>query len=280
VRFRFIATKVGQYPVAWMCRLLTVSRSGYYAWRERTPSARAKRDVYLAARIRAFFEASKKTYGSPRILLDLQEAGEPVGRRRVMRIMRQEGLCAQLPKHFCKTTDSDHDYAIAPNIVDRNFTPDAPNKLWAVDISYVRTWAGWVYLAVVIDLYSRRIVGWSLADHMRTELPLDALKSAVAIRRPGVGLLHHSDRGSQYASNDYQKFLKENEMVCSMSRRANCWDNSCVESFFATIKKELIYRHTWPTESVVAAAIEQYMGFPPFSRHQTYAARFMFALSS
>ncbi len=244
-----------------MCRQLRVSRSGYYAWRVRKPSARAQRDVYLTACIRAFFEASKQTYGSPRILLDLQEAGEQVGRRRVMRLMRQEGLCAHLPKRFRKTTDSEHDFETAPNSVDRDFNPAEPDKLWAVDISYVRTWAGWVYLAVVIDLYSRRVVGWSLADHMRTELPLTALKNAIRLRCPDEGLVHHSDRGSQYCSNEYQEFLAASNIDCSMSRKANCWDNSCVESFFATIKKELIYRHTWPTESAVAAAIEQYINF-------------------
>tara|TARA_R110000868_G_scaffold213269_1_gene463316 strand:+ start:327 stop:1067 length:741 start_codon:yes stop_codon:yes gene_type:complete len=215
----------------------------------------------LATRIRAFFEASRRTYGSPRILLDLQEAGDRVGRRRVMRLMRQEKLCAHLSRRFRKTTDSAHDAKVAPNTVDRDFSPIAANKLWAVDISYVRTWSGWVYLAVVIDLYSRRVVGWSLADHMRTELPLNALKSAIALRHPGKGLVQHSDRGSQYCSHDYQKFLEENGMECSMSRRANCWDNSCVESFFATIKKELIYRHSWPTESAVRAAIAQYVDF-------------------
>jgi len=261
VRFHFIGSKVGQYPVAWMCRQLRVSRSGFYAWRDRKPSAREERDVFLTARIRAFFEASEQTYGSPRILLDLQGEGQRVGRRRVMRLMRQEGLCAHLPKRFRKTTDSDHDSPIAPNLVNRDFSPEAPNQLWAVDISYVRTWAGWVYLAVVLDLYSRRVVGWSLANHMRTELPLVALKSAIELRHPPKGLVHHSDRGSQYASNDYQEFLDTNDMTCSMSRKANCWDNSCVESFFATIKKELIYRHTWPTETAVEAAIEQYINF-------------------
>lgn len=217
--------------------------------------------MYLTARIRAFFEASYQTYGSPRILLDLQGSGERVGRRRVIRLMQQEDLCAHLPKRFRKTTDSEHDFAIAANSVDRNFKPAAPNKLWAVDITYVRTWVGWVYLAVVIDLYSRRVVGWSLADHMRTELPLDALKQAMQLRKPKDGLVHHSDRGSQYASNDYQEFLVANNIECSMSRRANCWDNYCVESFFATIKKDLIYRHTWPTETAVTVAIERYIEF-------------------
>ena len=244
-----------------MCRLLRVSRSGYYAWRERKPSSRTVRDADLTEKVCESFQASKGTYGSPRIHQDLQAAGERVGRRRVIRLMQQKELCARIPRRFRKTTDSEHDFEIAPNSVNRDFAPKAPNKLWAVDISYVRIWSGWVYLAVVIDLYSRRVVGWSLADHMRTELPLDALVQAVQFREPEAGLVHHSDRGSQYASNDYRGFLDANGIECSMSRRANCWDNSCVESFFATIKKELIYRHTWPTEQAVAKAIHEYIEF-------------------
>lgn len=261
MRFHFISTKTDQFPVVWMCRHLRVSRSGYYAWLHRKPSARALRDVYLTARIRALFEEYDQTYGSPRIYDELKAAGECVGRRRVIRLMQQEGLCAHVPRRFRKTTDSDHDFAIAPNSVNRDFSPEAPNQLWATDISYIRTWQGWVYLAVVIDLYSRRVVGWSIANHMRTELPLDALKLAMELRLPGAGLVHHSDRGSQYASDEYQDFLEANNIECSMSRKANCWDNSCVESFFATIKKELIYRHAWPSGGIVTAAVKRYIDF-------------------
>lgn len=217
--------------------------------------------MYLTAQIRATFEAFNHTYGSPRILDELKASGERIGRGRVIRIMQQEGLCAHLPRKFRKTTDSEHNSRIAPNLVNRDFSPNAPNKLWAADISYVKTWTGWSYLAVVIDLFSRRIVGWSVANHMRTELPLHALRMAMRLRKPGNGLVLHSDRGSQYASDDYQKFLEANNAVCSMSRRANCWDNSCVESFFATIKKELIYRHAWPTEASVRDAVENYIQF-------------------
>lgn len=244
-----------------MCRQLRVSRSGYYAWLHRKPSARALRDVYLTTRIRALFKEYKQTYGSPRIHDELKTAGECVGRRRVIRLMQQEGLSARLPKQFKNTTDSNHDFGIAPNTVNRNFSPEAPNQLWATDISYLKTWQGWGYLAVVIDLYSRRVVGWSIANHMRTELPLDALKMAMELRLPEPGLVHHSDRGSQYASHDYQDYLKLNGIECSMSRKANCWDNSCVESFFATIKKELIYRHAWPSRRIVTAAVETYIAF-------------------
>ncbi len=261
MRFQFISSKTGQYPVAWMCRRLRVSRSGYYAWGCRMPSARSQRDAYLTVRIRALFEEFDGTYGSPRIYDELVAKGEPVSRKRVIRIMQQEGLCAHVPRKFRKTTDSNHERPIAENTVNRNFNPAEPNQLWASDISYVRTWQGWVYLAVVLDLYSRRVVGWATAEHMRTELPLEALQLAIATRQPPAGLVHHSDRGSQYASAAYQDVLAEHGFVCSMSRKGNCWDNSVVESFFATIKKDLIYRHSWPTARRVAIAIERYMAF-------------------
>ena len=261
MRFQFISTKTGQYPVAWMCRRLRVSRAGYYAWRCRKPSARAQRDGYLTVRIRALFEAFDGTYGSPRIHDELVAQGHAVSRKRVIRIMQQEDLCAHLPRKFRKTTDSNHNQPVAENIVNRNFTPAEPNQLWASDISCVRTWQGWVYLAVVLDLYSRRVVGWATADHMRTELPLEALRMAIATRRPSAGLIHHSDRGSQYASDAYQDALAQHGFTCSMSRKGNCWDNSVVESFFATIKKDLIYRHSWPSARRVAIAIERYVSF-------------------
>jgi len=244
-----------------MCRRLRVSRSGYYAWRRRKPSARAQRDLYLTVRIRALFEEFDATYGSPRIYDELVAEGEAVSRKRVIRIMQQEDLCAHVPKKFRRTTDSNHDRPVAENTVNRDFNPAGPNQLWAADLSYIRTWQGWVYLAVVLDLYSRRVVGWATAEHMRTELPLTALQMAIDHRRPLAGLVHHSDRGSQYASEAYQDALADNHMLCSMSRKGNCWDNSVVESFFATIKKDLIYRHTWPTTHSVVAAIERYMSF-------------------
>jgi len=259
VRFSFIAAKVGDFPVAWMCRRLDVSSSGFYRWSKAKEPKREHRDRQLGTMIRAFHSASGGTYGSPRITLDLKEAGEAVGLKRVAQVMRENGLTGQAPRRFRRTTDSKHDLPIADNIVARDFNPDAPNQLWAADITYVRTWVGWLYLAVVIDLFSRRVVGWAIADHMRTELVLNALTMAFEARRPGDGLIHHSDRGSQYASHAHRKALDEHHAICSMSRRGDCWDNAVVESFFGTLKQELLYRGTWPTKEAATKAIGEYI---------------------
>jgi transposase InsO family protein len=260
VKFALIKAKTGQFPVAWMCRRLGVSRSGYYGWKDRKPSKHAQRDEELKLKVKAMFEKFKSRYGSPRLTDELRDAGEKVSRKRVIRLMQEQDLCALVPKKFKKTTDSKHDLPVAENVVARDFNPDAPNKLWAADISYVRTWEGWLYLAVVLDLYSRRVVGWAMADHMRTELPLEALQMALRGHSIAPGLIHHSDRGSQYASNAYQKALANSGMVCSMSRKGDCWDNSVVESFFATLKNELSYRRSWPTLAITKEAIDEYIG--------------------
>ena len=224
MRFRFIAAKKGDFPVAWMCRRLDVSSSGFYRWVNAKESKRSKRDRQLGTKIRAFHAASGGTYGSPRIARDLKEDGEAVACKRVARLMRENSLTGIAPRPFRRTTDSKHDQPIADNIVARNFNPDAPNRVWAADITYVRTWAGWLYLAVVIDLFSRRVVGWAIADHMRTELVLDALTMAFDARQAGAGLVCHSDRGSQYASRAHRKALEDHNAICSMSRKGNCWD--------------------------------------------------------
>jgi len=242
-----------------MCRALDVSRSGYYAGKAREPSARERENVVLKEAIKKSHEESRGTYGSPRILDDLRGRGFEVGRRRVARLMAEEGITGIPSKRFKKTTDSKHDHAIADNILDREFSVDTPDRVWATDITYVRTWEGWMYLAVVVDLFSRRIVGWSMATHMRTELVLDALKMALGRRTPVPGMRHHSDRGSQYASHDYRKTLRENNIVCSMSHKGDCWDNAVVESFFATLKKELIYRRPWATVRSAREAIVEYI---------------------
>jgi transposase InsO family protein len=259
MRFSFIEAQKAVFSINLMCKVLRVARSGYYAWRGREESARARRDRQLAVKIRAFHEASRGTYGSPRILDDLKDDGETVGRKRVARIMRQEDLTGQVPRQYRRTTDSKHNLPVAENIVDRNFDPKAPNQVWAADITYIRTWEGWLYVAVVLDLFSRRVVGWAIADHMRTELVLDAFMMAVEQRRPFAGLVHHSDRGSQYASHAYQDALGAHDMVCSMSRKGDCWDNSVVESFFGTLKEDLIHRHSWPTKSQAKRAIAEYI---------------------
>jgi putative transposase len=242
-----------------MCRQLSVSRSGYYRWKTREPSQRQKEDIRLKVAIKASHEQSRGTYGSPRIVDDLKEQGFDVSRRRVARLMAEEGITGTPKKPFKRTTDSKHSEAIADNTLDRNFNVDAPDTAWATDITYVRTWDGWMYLAVVVDLFSRRVIGWATATHMRTKLVMKALDMALGRRLPEPGLLHHSDRGSQYASRDYRKALDDRGIVCSMSRRGDCWDNAVVESFFATLKKELIHRKPWPTARAAREAIVEYI---------------------
>jgi len=242
-----------------MCPRLAVSTSGFYRWSKAEESKRTRRDRQLGTMIRACHSASRGTYGSPRITCDLRESGEAVGRKRVARLMREHGLTGSRPRRFRATTDSKHDLPVAENIVARDFNPDAPNRVWAADLTYVRTWAGWLYLAVVVDLFSRRVVGWAIADHMRAELVVTALTMAFDARRPDDGLVHHSDRGSQYASKAHRDVLEEHHAVCSMSRKGDCWDNAVVESFFGTLKQELLYRRTWPTRKAATEAITEYI---------------------
>lgn len=259
MKFAAIREQEKAHPIAWMCRILRVSRSGYYAWRRRDPSARALEDRRLAARVKATFEENRGVYGSPRIHRELREAGEEVGVRRVARLMREQGLQACRAKRFRKTTDSKHSEAIADNLVQRHFGPLAPNELWATDITYIRTWSGWAYLAAVLDLYSRRVVGWAVSTHLRTDLALEALQRALRTRQPPRGLIHHSDRGVQYASAEYRAWLKRHGIIASMSRKGDCWDNAVLESFFATLKKELIYRTILPTRRIAKSAIDDYI---------------------
>jgi putative transposase len=259
VRFAFIAAEKAHFPVTKLCRLLEVSRSGYYAWRQRKPSQRARRDRQLSAKVRVVHATNGGCYGSPRVYRELKAEGEQVSRKRVARLMRDQGLVGRQRRRFRKTTDSNHQELIAPNLVNRRFEAEGPNQLWAADITYVRTWEGWLYLAVVLDLYSRRVVGWATADHLRTELALEALRKAWLIRRPPKGLVHHSDRGVQYASNDYRSELERNGAVSSMSRRGDCWDNAVVESFFSTLKQELVYRRPWPTLASARRGIGDYI---------------------
>ncbi len=259
MRFRFIDAEKATFPISVLCRVMRVSRSGYYAWRCRPPSQRARLDARLAQHIERSHRDSRGTYGSPRVLRDLRDEGLYVSRKRVARIMRQLGIQGCQPRRYRTTTESNHDRPVAPNHLDRNFAATAPNQKWATDITYVRTWRGWLYCAVVIDLYSRRVVGWATAPHLRTELVLDALHRALGRRLPGTDLVHHSDRGCQYASRDYQATLAEHGITCSMSRRGNCYDNAVVESFFATLKNELLYRRAWPTHEEATLAIADYI---------------------
>jgi putative transposase len=261
--YRFIAAVAAHHPVALSCRVLGVSRAGYYAWRDRPPSARARADAALTGVIHRLHHASRGTYGSPRIHADLQAQGRRHGRKRVARLMRQAGLAGcHRRRRRPRTTVADPAAAPAPNLVQRDFNPLAPDQLWLADITYVPTGEGWLYLAAVLDAFSRRVVGWAMADHLRTELVLDALEAALATRRPAAGLVHHSDRGCQYASVAFGRRLQAAGLVPSMSRIANCWDNAVAESFFATLKGELVDRpdrEPWPTRAAARQTIFEYV---------------------
>jgi putative transposase len=259
VKFAAIQASLGEFPTTLMCRSLNVSRAGFYAWQRRGPSQRELHDEAMLVDIEASFAANRKRYGSPRIHEDLKEIGWRTSRKRVARLMRQNGLRARKKSRFCKTTDSNHELAVAPNVLDRRFDSDARDRAWVTDITYIPTGEGWLYLSVILDLFSRRVVGWSMASHMRTEFPLQALEMALRSRRPPLGLIHHSDRGSQYASGDYRRALRENGIECSMSRRRDCWDNAVAESFFATLKKELVYEARWETRVEAELAIFSYI---------------------
>lgn len=258
--FEVIAAAEANFPIKLMCELLEVARSGYYAWKERQPSERAKENEVLAREIEDIHGESRKTYGSPRIREELRARGRKVSRKRVARIMRQKGIYGRRRRKFKKTTDSNHKHPVADNVLDRNFTVDKPDKVWVADITYVWTVEGWLYLAVIIDLFSRRVVGWSMADHMRTELVQDALRAALGHREPSEdGLLFHSDRGSQYAADDYREALSEAGIECSMSRKGECWDNAVAESFNSTIKTELVHRTIFLTRAIAKTTIAEWI---------------------
>ena len=259
MRFRFIQTEKASYPVRLLCRILEVSRSGFYAWCRRAPSPRAREDAALKVKIRAVHGTSKKTYGSPRVHAKLQAEDHRIGRKRVARLMKEEGLEGQRKLRFRVTTDSSHSYPIAPNLLERNFTVSAPNKVWVGDITYIWTREGWLYLAMILDLFSRRVIGWAMDSSLERGLALDALRMALRTRRPGEGLLHHSDRGVQYASTDYRRLLREHGITCSMSRKGDCWDNAVAESFFSTLKAELIRSNDYVTRAQVRLSVFEYI---------------------
>jgi putative transposase len=241
MKYRVIRESAGGcYSIKEMCQFLNISRSSYYQWFGRDESPRKKKDRELKEKIRSIYEQHKKRYGSPRIHAVLRIQGIRCSKKRVERLMHEMGLQARHKRHFKVTTNSKHNYPVAKNLLERKFQVAAPNRVWVADITYIRTFEGWLYLAAVMDLCSRKIVGWSMSETMKTALATTALKMAIQRRHPNKGLMHHSDRGVQYASNAYRKVLKRNGMTCSMSRKGNCWDNAPLESFFGTLKTECI----------------------------------------
>jgi putative transposase len=263
VIYTFVQAQKANHRISRMCRALKVSRSGFYGWRDRPPSARARADARLSEKIARIHRDSHETYGAPRIHFELRALGVRCARKRVARLMREAGLagCGGRRRRKARTTLGSQSGCIppAPDLVKRNFIPQAPDRLWVADITYVRTWEGWLYFAFVLDTYSRKIVGWSMANNLKTELVLDALNMAIYNRRPAPGLIHHSDRGSQYTSVEFGSRLKEAGLLPSMGSVADAYDNSMAESFVSTLKRELIHRRSWSSRQVVRTAIFEYI---------------------
>ena len=261
--YTFIEAHKENHRVSVMCRVLKVSKSGFYGWRDRAPSARSQEDALLTEKIVRIHRDSRATYGAPRIHFELKTLGVRCARKRVARLMREAGLfgCGGRRRRKARTTlrSSTERTLPVPDLVERNFTPEAPDRLWVADITYVRTWEGWLYLSFVLDTYSRKIVGWSMANNLRTELVLDAVNMAIYTRRPSPGLIHHSDRGSQYTSVEFGSRLKEAGLLPSMGSVADAYDNSMAESFVSTLKRELIHRHSWPNRQTARTAIFEYI---------------------
>ncbi len=256
-------------PASWLCSALSVSRSGYYEWRSRKPSERAKTDRRLLLEIRASYEESKRVYGSPRIVKDLRALGYTVSEKRVARLMRGAGITAVQKRRRRPAQSSEHDYPVTPNLLERRFQVAEPNRAWAADITYIATEEGWLYLAALMDLYSRRIVGWNTASRIDRWLPLTALEKALRLRKPLSGLVHHSDQGSQYACYEYQQRLAKAQAVSSMSRRGDCYDNAAMESFFSSLKKERINRRKYWNRQDATTDIDDYIEkfYNPIRRH-------------
>lgn len=260
MRFAWIEEHRATWPVAVQCAVLDVSRSGFYAWRERPLSGQSQRRELLLEEIQAIHhERRKDVYGSPRIHQELTARGRRCNVKTVARIMKERGIRAKTARTFKVTTDSKHDRPVAPNVLDRAFGQTAPNQAWVSDITYVPTREGWLYLAAVEDLCTRKIVGWSMSERLTSRLVVDALEMAIQRQLPGEGLLSHSDRGSQYASEHYQELLKRYGIKCSMSRRGDCWDNAPMESFFATLKKELVHFEDYATRDAARESLFEYI---------------------
>jgi len=274
-RFAFMDAWRKTFPISRMCRILRVSSRGYRAWRTRSPSQRQRGDMVLLAHIRDQHARSLQSYGRPRMTEELQELGLTVGHRRVGRLMRENGIVAIRTRKYKATTDSNHALAVAPNLLDRDFYAAAPNRKWTGDITYIWTREGWLYLAVILDLHSRRVIGWAVSNRMKRDLAIQALDRAVALRKPPEGCIHHTDRGSQYCSHDYQKRLRKHGFNVSMSGKGNCYDNAVVETFFKTLKAELIWRSVWQTRQQTETALFEYINgfYNPRRRHSTLGGK-------
>jgi putative transposase len=289
VRFRFVEEHIGAFPTDRLCQVMNVSPRGLRAFRSRPASRRQHMDMVVLAHIKEQSRLSLGSYGRPRMTEELKEVGVDVGHRRVGRLMRENGIVVERTRKFKATTDSDHTFNIAPNLLDRDFTATGSNQKWAGDISYIWTREGWLYLAVILDLHSRRVIGWAVSNRMKRDLAIRALKMAIALRSPPPGCIVHSDRGSQYSSHDYQKVLREHGFKTSMSGKGNCYDNAAalrrenspldcfliLLTFFKTIKAELIWRRTWETRRQAETAIFQYINgfYNPRRRHSALGGK-------
>jgi putative transposase len=259
MKFRFISAHRETFKVGRMCKLLQVSRSGYHAWSKRAESRRSRDNRALEAKIRVLHAASHGIYGAPKVHQDLIDEGIECGKNRVARIMRKAGIRSRTKKKFKATTNSRHDFPVAPNLLNQDFNVDAPDHAWVGDITYISTDEGWLYLAVLLDLFNRQVVGWSASSRMTRQLSIDALQMALGRRNIARGLLHHSDRGSQYASFDYQKILKDHGITCSMSRKGNCYDNAVAESFSARMKSEWVNHNRYLSRSEAIRSLFYYI---------------------
>ena len=259
MRYAWIQEHAKTFSVAVISRVLQVSTSGYYAWLGRKPSSQQQRRELIAHQAAQSYFESERIYGYRKVHQDLLEAGIFCCEETVRRIMRRIGLYSRIRRKFVATTDSDHDLKVAANLLDRNFTAEMPNQKWVADITYVATYEGWLYLATVMDLFSRRIVGWAMSEHIDASLVVSAMAMALSHRRPEAGLLHHSDRGSQYASDAFQELLESNGIVCSMSRKGDCWDNACMESFFGSLKTEWLSTKKYSTRNEAEKDIFKYI---------------------
>lgn len=259
MKYQFIEQHKQDFPVVVMCRVLAVSESGYYAWRKRLPCQRCREDAQLSQEIHQVFERHQGRYGSPRIYRELKDGGRKIARKRVARLMREADMSARRKRRRVLTTKRDTAHPVAANILNREFTATAPNTKWVTDITYIPTTAGWLYLAVILDLYSRAVVGWSMSTSCDETLAENALQMAVARRRPKAGFLHHSDRGCQYSSRAYRQQLEQVGAVVSMSRKGNCWDNAAMESFFGSLKEECVVNQVYSSQEQARQALFEYL---------------------